>query len=100
MTKIELFTDAGHPKRKWRVTLKEEPVFFFAALWRQASAGWPESYAILIVDAAPDILPLNERQPAVIRARDVEAWLRDEEAPRALLKPLAAGSYEVREQDD
>lgn len=91
----DLFT-GDVPKRRRTVTLKEEPLFFFAALWRQASANWPESYAILTIDAAPDLARLTDRQPAVIRAADASAWLTDASAAADLLKPLPKGSYQVK----
>jgi putative SOS response-associated peptidase YedK len=96
---LELFTGAEHPKRRWRVTLKGEPVLFFAGLWRPPTPQWPESYAILTIDAAPDIATLNDRQPAVIRPADVAAWLSGADAARDLLRPLPAGTYDVRGED-
>lgn len=98
-TEMEFFTGAEPPKRKWRVSLKGEPMFFFGGLWRAATAEWPESYAVLTIDAAPDILPLNDRQPAVIRPADVPTWLGDANRARKLLEPLPAGSYDVAAAD-
>ena len=95
-TEFTLFTGAGHPKRRWTVTLRAEHLFFFAALWAEATADWPESYAIITIEAAPDLAPLADRQMAVIRPADARAWLMSSEAYK-LLAPLEAGSYDVDE---
>lgn len=92
---FELFTGAEHPKRRWRVSVKGEPVFFFAGLWRLGTSDSSDSFAALTIEAAPDLAPLTDRQMAVIRPADVRAWLEDEHAAAELLKPLPAGSYDV-----
>ena len=92
-----LFTGAGQPKRRWRVTLKSERTFFFAGLWREASDHWPESYAGITIDAARDLEPLVDRQMAVITPAGLAAWFADEAAARSLLKPLPGGSYRIEE---
>lgn len=96
-TQFALFTGAGHPRRRWTITLRGEHLFFLAALWADATADWPESYAVITIDAAPDLAPLSDRQMAVIRPSDARAWLMTAE-PHELLRPLAAGSYEVDDQ--
>jgi putative SOS response-associated peptidase YedK len=94
-SELELFTGSEHPKRRWRVTLRGEPVFFFGSLWREATADAPASYAVLTIDAAPDIQPFADRQPVIIKSRDVPLWLSGQNAA-PLLEALPAGSYEVR----
>ena len=96
-SEFELFTGAEHPKRRWKIRLKGEPLFFFAGLWRQASAGRPACFAALTIDAAPDLLPLSDRQMAVIRPSDAALWLVDEEAAAELLKPLPPGSFSIKD---
>lgn len=95
-TDFELFTGAEHPKRRWKVTVKGEPLFFFAGLWRKGTAGAPDSFAALTVEATPDLLSLTDRQMAVIRPADAATWLEDEHRAAELLKPLPAGSFEVQ----
>lgn len=92
---FELFTGAGHPKRRWKVTLKGEPLFFFAGIWKKGRARAPASFAAITIEAAPDLLPLTDRQMAVIRPADSAAWLSDADLARELLKPLPPGSYEI-----
>jgi putative SOS response-associated peptidase YedK len=94
-TELELFTGATNPKRRWTVTVKGEQIFFFAGLWREATEEWPECYAVITIDAAADLSPLTDRQPAVIRPPDAGSWLTGETDPLGLLKPLPSGSYEV-----
>lgn len=96
-TEFFLFTGVEHPKRRWRVTVQGEELFFFAGLWREAADEWPESYAILTTEAAPDLQSLADRQMAVILPRDAAEWLSDEIDVRALLTPLPNGSYVVEE---
>lgn len=94
-TEVDFFTGHEHRKHRWQVRLKGEPLFFFAGLWREASASWPESYAIITIEASPDLAELTERQPAVIRPADAAAWLTDERRAAELLRPLARGSFEI-----
>ena len=95
---FELFTGADYPKRRWRIAVKGEPLFFFAGLWRSASAAWPLSYAALTIEAAPDLKPLTDRQMALIRASDAATWLTSVELASGLLKPLPPGSYEIERE--
>jgi putative SOS response-associated peptidase YedK len=99
VTELELFTGAKHPKRRWKVTLAREPIFFFAALWRGATAHWPRSYALLTIRAAPDLAALADRTPAVIRPADAGRWLSDPATASYLLEALPSGSYEVEAQE-
>jgi len=95
-TELDLFTGAGHPKQRWKVTVKGESVFFFAALWRQATAQWPQSYAVVTIAAAADLSPLTDRQPAIILPSGAGTWLSGQTDPSELLKPLPSGSFDVQ----
>ena len=92
---FELFTGAEHPKRRWVVRLRGEPLFFFAGLWRPATAHWPATFAALTIKAAADLEPLTDRQMAVIRPADAVAWFGDCASAAMLLRPLPSGSYAV-----
>lgn len=92
---LDLFTGAGHPRRRWKVTVKAETVFFFAALSREATQQWPESYALITIDAAADLSPLTDRQPAIILPSEAGTWLSSQTDPSELLKPLPSGSFNV-----
>lgn len=96
-TGFDLFTGAEHPKRRWTVRLKGAPIFFLAAIWREATAKWPESYAVLTIEAAADLAPLTDRQMAVIGRSDAARWFENEQVAADLLGPMPAGSYEVSE---
>lgn len=84
----------GAKRRKWRATLAvTNDLFYFAGLWRPAERGWPPSYALITIPAGPDIVPIQERQTAVIRRADRMEWLEHREAGAKLLAPLAKGSF-------
>jgi putative SOS response-associated peptidase YedK len=70
--------------------------FYFAGIWRSATADWPEAYAVLTIDANADIAPFHDRQMAVLTRDQRMDWL-DASIPEAdLLRPLPAGSFRVR----
>lgn len=96
-TELDLFTGSGSPKTRWRVRLKDSDWFCFAGLWREARGNWPESFAVLTIPAAPDLVALTDRQLAVIRPEDAKAWLTLGRPQKELLKPLAKGSYVVEQ---
>jgi putative SOS response-associated peptidase YedK len=94
-TELDLFTGTGKPKTRWRARLTNSDWFCFAGIWREAKGNWPESFAALTIQAAPDLQHLTERQIAVIRPEDARAWLTLSRPQKTLLRPLAAGSYVV-----
>ena len=49
--------------------------FYFAGIWRPATDLWPEAYAILTIDANPDIAPYRDRQMAVLTREQRVDWL-------------------------
>lgn len=94
-TEFFLFTGSESPKTRWRVTLTSEDWFCFAGIWQEASEDCPESYAVITIDAAPDLAHITERQMAVMPPQQAPRWL-DLETPAAeLLTPLPEGSYAV-----
>ena len=94
------FTKAADPakkrKDKWLFTVRDEPWFCIAGLWR----GHPqvgEAYTMLTTEPGPDVAPFHNRQVAVVRRTDWARWL-DPSVPAAeLLRPLPAGSLEVEQ---
>jgi putative SOS response-associated peptidase YedK len=69
--------------------------FYFAAIWRPATRGWPEAYAILTIEPNDDIAPYHDRQMVVLRREDRMAWL-DLTRPEAdILRALPAGSFRI-----
>lgn len=98
-TEFDLFSGAGHPRRRWRVTLRGEEMFFFAGVWNAADDGWPESFAAITIEAAEDLKALTDRQLAVIRPSDGAYWLTAPERVPELLKPLPVGSFDVKSDE-
>lgn len=83
--------------RRFRVTLEDGNFFYLAGVWHPAEDDWPLSYAVLTVEANPEVMVYQERQGAVLLRRQNMAWL-DLLAPGAeLLKPLPARSFRIDE---
>lgn len=86
----------GEKRRKWQVTLRgRDDLFYFAAIWRPATADWPSSYAMITIQANPDIAPYHDRQVAVILREHRFGWLDHLEPEHALLRPLPQGSFSL-----
>jgi putative SOS response-associated peptidase YedK len=58
---------------------------------------WPEAYAILTVEANPDVALYHDRQMVVLRREQRLDWLDSQVAEDKLLRPLPAGSFRVKE---
>jgi putative SOS response-associated peptidase YedK len=83
--------------RRYRVTLDDGNFFYLAGLWRPPEGDWPLSYAVITIEANPDVLRYQERQGAVLLRRQTMAWL-DLTSPEAeLLAPLPPRSFRVEE---
>ena len=59
------FTGTGSPKTRWRFTRKGEDWFCFAGLIGRGP-GETEAFALLTVDAGPDVAHYQARQPDVL----------------------------------
>ena len=93
------FTAPADPKakrkHKWLFTKADEDWFCIAGLWRAGEAG--EAFTLLTVAPGPDVAPYHDRQVAVLDRADWAAWI-DPAAPASeLLRPLPAGSFEIRQ---
>ena len=92
------FTAPADPKKKrkdkWLFTLKGEPWFCIAGLWRgHDQVG--EAYTMLTTEPGADVAPYHDRQVVVLPPRDWARWL-DPTVPAAeVLKPLPERSLEV-----
>jgi putative SOS response-associated peptidase YedK len=83
-------------KHKWLFTLKDEPWFCIAGLWRKdAQVG--EAFTMLTTEPGPDIAPYHSRQIVVLPPSRWADWLDVKIPARAVLKPLPAGSLEVEQ---
>ena len=91
------FTAHGDPKskrkHKWLFTLKGEPWFGIAGLWRNSDVG--EACTMLTSEPGPDVAPYHNRQIVVLGRDQWADWL-DPSVPAAeLLRPSPAGTFEV-----
>jgi putative SOS response-associated peptidase YedK len=83
-------------KHKWLFTLKDDPWFCIAGLWRKdAQVG--EAFTMLTTRPGPDIAPYHDRQIVILRPSDWARWLDVGTPAREMLKPLPAGSLEVEQ---
>jgi putative SOS response-associated peptidase YedK len=89
-------TGSGSSKKRHRVgLLTQDVVFGIAGIWRPAGRDWPDAHALLTVPASPDVAPLNDRQPAVLREDQWQPWLCGELPVQELLEPWPPGSFRV-----
>ncbi|AJD46047.1 SOS response-associated peptidase [Rhizobium sp. SEMIA 4085] len=70
--------------------------FYFAGIWRPATADWPEAYALLTIEANADIAPFHDRQMAVLTRERRIAWLDGLVLEDEILRPLPASTFRVR----
>ena len=83
-------------KQKWRFTLRDQPTFAIAGLWRtDATVG--EAFTMLTTEPGEDIRPYHSRQIVVLPPKDFARWLDPSVPSRETLKPLSPGSLEVEQ---
>ena len=83
-------------KHKWLFTLRGEPWFGIAGLWR-ADAAVGEAFTMLTCEPSPDVAPYHNRSIVVLAPADCARWLDPAVPERELLKPLPAGSLAVEQ---
>lgn len=88
------YTGTKYPKTQWTIAPVSPDLLTLAALWRPTPEG--PRFALLTVDAGPDIVATHDRQPAVVTPDDWRAWL-DEASRPPHLRPSPAGSFTVFE---
>ena len=81
-------------KHKWLFTLKGEPWFGIAGLWRRDDAVG-EAFTMLTREPGPDVAPYHSRAIIVLAPADWARWLDPAVPAQELLKPLPAGSLEI-----
>jgi putative SOS response-associated peptidase YedK len=90
--------EPGH-KVKWRIGLKEEPLFALAGLWEwwkdPASQQSVETYTIVTTRANDLLAPIHDRMPVVIAGRDYDRWLDADDPATDLLEPFADEALQV-----
>lgn len=83
-------------KVKYRAKLRTtQPFFCLAGMWRPETSNWPASFAVLTVEAHPDIEPYKERHVAVVRPEDWYSWLMQTKSKDEILTPLRLHSFEI-----
>lgn len=90
--------EPGH-KIKWRIGLKDEPLFALAGLWEwwkdPASQQGIETYTIVTTRANDLLAPIHDRMPVVIAERDYDRWLDADDPATDLLEPFADEALQV-----
>ena len=91
-------TEPGAPtpkrKDKWLFTMKDEPFFCIAGIWR-TSAEVGEAFTMLTTEPGPDVAPYHSRQIVVLDRADWAGWLDPRVPAQEVLKPSPAGTFEV-----
>ena len=83
-------------KHKWLFTLKGEPWFGVAGLWREdAEVG--EAFTMLTQEPSPDVAPYHSRSIVILPPAECARWLDHAIPARELIKPLPAGSLLVEQ---
>ena len=83
-------------KHKWLFTLRDQPMFAIAGLWRtDPTVG--EAYTMLTTEPGEDMRPYHNRQIVVLPPADFGRWLDPSVPARELAKPLPAGSLDVEQ---
>jgi putative SOS response-associated peptidase YedK len=82
-------------KHKWLFTMRGEPWFCIAGLWRRTEIG--EAFTLLTTEPGPDIAPYHNRQIALLPRGDWGRWLDPAVPATTVLRPLPAGSLEVQQ---
>ncbi len=92
------FTQHSDPKskrkHKWLFTMKDEPWFCIAGLWKK-TPDQGEAFTMLTTEPGPDVAPYHGRQIVVLGRKDWQRWLDPAVSSREVLKPLPAGSLDV-----
>ena len=84
-------------ERKFRVTLEDGNFFYLAGIWRPSSGEEDIGYAIITIEANPDIFFYQERQGAVLLRRQNMDWLDLARSEEELLRALPQRSFLVEE---
>ncbi|ASQ06623.1 SOS response-associated peptidase [Sinorhizobium meliloti] len=81
--------------RTFSFSLANGDWFYFAGIWRPAINDWPESYAILTIEANDDLAPFHDRQMVVLRREQRMARFDGLVPEGEILRRLPAGTFRV-----
>lgn len=86
-------------KVKWRIRVRDEPLFAFAGLWEwwkdPSTERGIETYTIVTTRANDLLEPIHDRMPVVIAERDYDRWLNGDDPALDLLEPLSDEAIDV-----
>lgn len=90
----------GKQKQPYFISIKGEEVFGMAGIWSRWTNKHEtiESCAILTIEANKALLPIHNRMPAIIEARNYSTWLDPTVDDIEKLKSLAASSQDLNIQ--
>jgi len=93
------FTTPEDPKKKrkdkWLFTMKNQPWFCIAGLWRTSDVG--EAFTMLTMEPGPDIAPYHDRQISILDRSRWTDWLDPSVPAKEVLHALPAGSLAVEQ---
>jgi putative SOS response-associated peptidase YedK len=94
------FTPQADPKakrkHKWKFTLRDQPMFAIAGLWR-ADEKVGEAFTMLTTEPGEDVRPYHNRQVVVLPPAEFGRWLDPLVPARELLRPAPSGTLEVQQ---
>lgn len=86
-------------KTRWRIGLKDEPLFALAGLWewwKDPATGDPvHTYTIVTTEANAALAPIHDRMPVIVGVGRYDTWLDPSNDPRSLLVPCAADAMAI-----
>ncbi len=91
------FKGTRAPKSKYKFTLRDEPWFCFAGVWKSDPATKVDAFTLLTTAPGPDVAPVHSRQMVVLKREDWKHWLDLSKPEEQLLAPLPAGSLDVEQ---
>ena len=83
-------------KHKWLFTLKGQPWFAIAGLWRN-DPGVGEAFTMLTCEAGADVAPYHFRSIVVLPPAECARWLDPATPEREVLRPPPAGSLMIEQ---
>ena len=85
------------PRSAEKMQMVDGNWFYLAGVWRPANPDWPLSFAVVTIEANPEVFFYQERQGAVLLRRQNMAWLDLTVPQEELLQPLPARSFAIEE---
>jgi len=83
-------------KHKWLFTMKDEPWFGIAGLWR-TTPDVGEAFTMLTTEPGPDVAPYHSRQIVVLGREDSLRWLNPAEMAGEVLSAASEATLPVQQ---